>query len=212
MVLKRAFKKLGVNRRDQIVKRVAIGLSCLLLAVSMQAQVLTSFTSDPALPGSTVQITVTLNGSTGKNIQAFGVGLGSGGPAVSGAGSIAAGKTMWANGSTLLFLGVTTATPPIYSATPYGDGVIFSYPFTIPATAKVGSAITVPANTITAVNGAGTVIPTTNSTLILTVGISASCLTVINNNIQSYLANPSAPLVGTLVLEISTAMNTGTCQ
>ncbi len=189
--------------------KIIVGLLACFVA---HGQVITTSTSDPVVPGATLKILVSLVNSAGKDIQAFGAVLGSGGSPVVGAGSVGASKTLWSNGNNLLLLGVTTDPVPVYSKTAYGDGVLFSYSFTVPAGTPVGSSITVPGNAIIAVNGAGTQIPTTNSTLVLTVGISAGCLTAINGNIQTYLATPSAALLGTMVTEISAALNTGICQ
>ncbi len=212
MHLARAREKMCFGSRTELAVYFARILGCLLLAASLHAQVITTTTTDPVVPGATLKISVSLVNSAGKDIQAIGAVLGSGGSPVAGAASVAASKTLWSNGNNLLLLGVTADPVPAYSKTAYGDGVLFSYSFTIPAGAQVGSSITVPANGLLAVNGAGTQIPTTNATLVLTVGISASCLAVINNNIQTYLATPSAALLGMMVTEISAALNTGICQ
>ncbi len=200
------------NRTEIAVRFVRGAIVCLFLVAALHAQVITTSTTDLVVPGAALKLSVSLVNSAGKDIQAVGAVLGSGGIPVVGAASVAASKTLRFNGNNLLLLGVTTDPVPVYSRTAYGDGVLFSYSFTVPAGAQVGSSITVPANGIVMINGAGTQLPTTNSTLVLTVGISASCLTVINNNIQAYLASPSASLLGMMVTEISAALNTGICQ
>lgn len=214
MYLERARQKLGIRNRAALAVYFVRTFGCLILAAALHAQpTFTLATSDPVFPGAVIQITAALGGSAGKDIQAIGATLNAGSTNIAaGAASTAANKTLRSDGLNLAFLGVSAATPPVFSAAAYGDGPVFSFSYPIPSTAVIGTVFHPPSIGVSAANSAGTSIPISLAALNLTVGIAASCLGTINSNITGYLAAPTPQKLGVLVTQIVSASNTGTCQ
>ena len=191
-----------------LIALFAIGCAC--------AQSLVQSTTSTAYPGATVMVTVSASGFTGNNVAAVGFTAPAGASGMTnGAASVAASLTMYTSNSPMnaLFVGMTNlgALGVITTGT-YTDGVVSSYDYVVPATAALGSTVTLALTNPMAVTLLGAAVPLTANSLTLTVGISASCLTAIDANINGWLSTTSQTLMGKIEGELQSAHSTGTCQ
>ena len=194
-----------------------LGLLFLLCTVLSSAQTaLTLASTSTVYPGSVMSFTVALSGSAGQNISGLGFTLpaNSTGAAL-GTASTAAGKTLWsatAPNLTQLLIGITNATPAVLTNTAYGDGAVLTFSYTVPATATVGSLLSLSLSAPAAASSAGLNVPVTSPTFTATVGYQSTCLTAITGNVAGYLATPTITLLDKILTELVAANGTGTCQ
>lgn len=192
-------------------------LGCVLLSVlAVQGQTanLTLSGVGQAYPGATLAMTVTLSGSSGQSIDGIGFTLPAGFSApVLGAASTTATKTLWSStGGTVLLIGDTSATPPVITNAIYGDGAILTFAYTVPASAVIGSPLSVSIGSPMGATPAGLNVAMTTTPFTATVGYAPTCLTAISANVTAYLATPTIALLGKIVAELASAAATGTCQ
>lgn len=189
----------------------------ILFAVSsLTAQTVTLSAFGAVYPGSTVTITATLSGSSGANIGGLQFQLASGLTFTPGAASVAANKTLWsyaATGTNIL-IGLTPATPQVVTDAAFSDGILGSFPFSIPSSAAVGSLVSVPLTALAGVSTAGALAALTLAPLSLTVGIVPACLTAINANVQALIQSvpSSSAQLAAILVELAAASTTGTCH
>lgn len=199
-----------------IIAKVLLGG---LLCFALHAQpVVTISTASPVYPGAVLNVAATLSGSAGQNIDGIGFTLPAGFSVPSmGPASVAASKTLWngsANGNQLL-IGYTGAPPPavpVITNVAYGDGALLTFSYTVPATAAIGSPLSLSLTNLSAVNPSGSAVPITIAPLTATVSYAATCLAAINGNVASYLSAPSIALLGQIVAELGSGERRGNVQ
>ncbi len=192
-------------------------LGAAFLCSLLQAQTITLSTASPVYPGATINLTASLSGSAGKNIDGLGFTLPAGSISpVAAAASTAATKTLWssANGN-LLLIGFTNPAPPsqpVITNAAYADGPVATFAYAVPATAIVGAPLSLSLTNLAAVNPTGTAVPLSGVPFTANVAFAPNCLTAITANVSSYLANPSITILGQIVSELVSANGTGVCQ
>lgn len=192
-------------------------LFLLLTAGALIAQpvTITHTTSGSAFPGAAIIVTANLSGSSGLNIAGIGATLPAGAtsPAL-GAASTTASKTLWSSGLNLLLIGDTNppaGTTATFNATPYADGALLSFTYTIPTTATVGSQISIGLPTVLSANTSGNAVVTTVTPTSVTV-VTNPCMSAISSNVSTYLLTPTISTLGQIVTELVAVSSTGTCH
>jgi hypothetical protein len=193
-------------------------LLILLSAVAFGAQAapvlsVSTVGTQAAYPGATLNMQISLSGSTGLNMA--GLGFSSWTPVsnlAAGTASVTAQKTLWTTSSGILLTGFTSTSPQAVSNLPFVDGQILTFSYTVPTTQAVGSTLSIAIPTpVFAVDTGGLAIAVTVTPLTLPVVINPVCLTTANADVQAFLAAPGTNLLGQLVVYLASII-AGTCH
>lgn len=195
----------------------------LLCAQSPAPATLTLSAAGPVVPlsvypGQTVDLQISLAGSSGWNISGIGF---SAWAAVqnlaAGTAATAAQKTLWTGGTAgPLLVGWTAAsgtTAQAASDVPFADGQILTFAFVVPITQAIGSTvgIAIPSPVLAVDINGGAVAVNVGAPMTLPVVVNPVCVKTANTDVQAFLSTPTAALLGQLVIYLASIVG-GTCH